>query len=139
MVDINKCKNTAKLLAKQSKETLGDEKLNNFSESFDKIVNEYKSKYMFYSTAIELQKLKSCHQWVSTILKDKGLLTPIIVDKMVNDKDLYYLSLYQNLYAGTDLVPNIDEYRSDYFENGGGENALALITGCHWIAQSSDL
>jgi hypothetical protein len=139
MVDINKCKNTAKLLAKQSKETLGDEKLNNFSEGFDKIVNEYKSKYIFYSTAIELQKLKSCHQWVSTILKDKDLLTPIIVDKMVNDKDLYFLSLYQNLYAGTDLVPNIDEYRSEYFENGGGENALALITGCHWIAQSSDL
>ena len=57
---------------------------------------------------------------------------------MVNDKDLYYLSLYQNLYAGTDLVPNIDEYRSEYVENGGGENALALITGCHWIAQSHD-
>jgi hypothetical protein len=109
MIDISKCKNTAKLLAKQSKKILGDEKLNNFSESFDKIVNEYKSKYMFHSTAIELQKLKSCHQWVFTLLEDKDLLTPIIVDKMVNNKDLYYLSLYQNLYAGTSLVPNMNE------------------------------
>ena len=34
---------------------------------------------------------------------------------------------------GTNLIPNIDEYRSQYQENGGGENALAIITGCHWI------
>ena len=136
MVDITKCKNVAKSLAKHSKETLSNQKLNNFSEGFDKIVSEYKSKYPFSSSAIELQKLKSCHQWVSSIIEDKTLLTPIIVDKMVNGKDLYSLSLYQNLYAGTDLIPNIDEYRSEYHANGVGENALALITGCHWIEQN---
>jgi hypothetical protein len=46
------------------------------------------------------------------------------------------LSIYQNFYAGTKLVPDIDnEYRIEYHENGGGENVLALITGCHWIEQ----
>jgi hypothetical protein len=139
MIDISKCKNTAKLLAEQSKKILGDEKLNNFSEGFDKIVNEYKSKYIFHSTAIELQKLKSFHQLISSILEDKDLLTPIIADKMVNNKDLYYLSLYQNLYTGTNLVPNMNGCESDYIENGGGESALALITSCYWITHSNDL
>ena len=125
MININKCKNIAKSLAKQSSKTLGQQKLNDF---FDKIITEYKNKYMFYSTAIELQKLESCHQLVSNIIKYKDLFTPIIVDKMVNEKDLYSLSLYQNFYVGTDLIPNIDEYRSQY-----QENALAIITGCHWI------
>ena len=133
MININKCKNIAKSLAKQSSKTLGQQKLNDFSDDFDKIITEYKNKYMFYSTAIELQKLESCHQLVSNIIKYKDLFTPIIVDKMVNEKDLYSLSLYQNFYVGTDLIPNIDEYRSQYQENGGGENALAIITGCHWI------
>ena len=97
---------------------------------------EYKEKYMLYSTAIKLGKLESFYEWASDIIKDKDLLTPIIVDKMVNEKDLYSLSLYQNFYAGTDLIPNIDsEYKSEYYKNGGGENALALITGCHWIEQ----
>lgn len=136
MININKCKNVAKLLAKQGMEALGHQKLNDFSDDFDKIVTEYKNKYKFSSAAIELQKLESCHQWVSNIIKDKDLLTPIIVDKMVNEKDLYSLSLYQNFYAGTDLIPNIDEYKLEYHENGGGETALALITGCHWIEQS---
>lgn len=125
MININKCKNIAKSLAKQSSKTLGQQKLNDF---FDKIITEYKNKYMFYSTAIELQKLESCHQLVSNIIKYKDLFTPIIVDKMVNEKDLYSLSLYQNFYVGTDLIPNIDEYISQY-----QENALAIITGCHWI------
>jgi hypothetical protein len=136
MIDIIKCQNIAKSLAKKTEETLGHQKLDNFFEGFDKIVIEYKSKYMFSSNAIELQKLKSCHQWISSILEDKTLLTPIIVDKMVNNNDLYSLSLYQNLYAGTNFIPNIDEYKTEYYENGGGENALALITGCHWIEQS---
>ena len=118
----------AKSLAMQSSKTLGQQKLNDFSDDFDKIITEYKNKYMFYSTAIELQKLESCHQLVSNIIKYKDLLTPIIVDKMVNEKDLYSLSLYQNFYVGTDLIPNIDEYRSQY-----QENALAIVTGCHWI------
>lgn len=30
----------------------------------------------------------------------------------------------------------MDEYKSQYYENGGGENALALITGCYWIEQT---
>jgi len=59
-----------------------------------------------------------------------------MVNKMVNEKDLYSLSIYQNFYAGTKLIPDIDnEYRTEYYENGGGENALALITGCHWIEE----
>ncbi len=139
MINIDKCKNRAKYLANQSKEKLGDQKLNNFSDSFNEVVNEYYSKYMLYSTAIALGRLESFNKWVPYVMKDKGLLTPIIVDKMVNGKDLYSLSLYQNLYAGTDLIPKIDVYKSEYYENGGGEHALALITGCHWIEQNSIL
>jgi hypothetical protein len=78
MININKCKNIAKSLAKQSSKTLGQQKLNDFSDDFDKIITEYKNKYMFYSTAIELQKLESCHQLVSNIIKYKDLFTPII-------------------------------------------------------------
>jgi hypothetical protein len=137
MININKCKNIAKSLANQSKEKLGDQKFYEFSNAFAKIVNEYYNKYMLYSTAVRLEKLESFNKWGLEIIKDKDLLTPLIVDKMVNVKDLYSLSLYQNFYAGTDLIPNIDyEYNSEYYENGGGENALALITGCHWIEQS---
>ena len=140
MININKCKDIAKSIAKQSKEKLGQEKLNTFFDDFNKFVVEYKNKHMFESTAIKLEKLESFFQWASDIIKDKALLTPIIVDKMVNEKDLYSLSLYQNFYAGTDLIPNIDDdYNLEYYENGGGENSLALITGCHWIAKNDDL
>ena len=137
MININKCKNIAKSLAKQSKETLSEQKLNNFYDDFNKIVSEYKNTYKFSSTAIELHRLESFHQWVANIIKDKDVLTPIIVDRMVNEKDIYSLSLYQNFYAGTDLTPNIDNYKSEYYENGGGETSLALITGCYWIEHNS--
>lgn len=138
MININKCKNIAKLLANQSKEKLGEQKFQQFSNAFDKIVNEYDNEYKFCSTAVELEKLESFNKWGLEVIKDKDLLTPLLVDKMVNTEDLYSLSLYQNFYAGTDLIPNIDyEYNSEYYENGGGENALALITGCHWIEQST--
>lgn len=136
MIDINECKNKAKLLAEQSKKILGHQKTNDFFEDLNHIVIEYNNKYMFSSTVIDLQKLKSCHKWMHSILEDKILFTPIIVDRMVNAKDLYSLSLYKNLYSGTDLIPNIDKYKSEYYENGGGENALALIAGCHWIEQN---
>jgi hypothetical protein len=137
MINIDKCKNIAKALAVQSKGLLGEKKCDEFYDAFSKIVTEYYNKYMFYSTAVELQKLKSFNEWASAIITDKDLLTPIIVDKMVNEKDLYSLSLYQNFYAGTDLIPDIEsEYKSEYYKNGGGENALALITGCHWIEQT---
>lgn len=141
MININKCKTASAALAKQSKERLGQEKLDKFSNDFNKFVAEYKDKYMFYSTSIKLEKLESFFQWASEVIKDKDLLTPIIVDKMVNEKDLYSLSLYQNFYIGTNLIPDIesDEYKSEYYKNGGGENALALITGCHWIAHHDDI
>ena len=136
MININKCKEVAKNLANRSIEKLGEPKLNEFFDGFNMFIVEYKEKYMLYSTAIKLGKLESFYEWASDIIKDKDLLTPIIVDKMVNEKDLYSLSLYQNFYAGTDLIPNIDsEYKSEYYKNGGGENALALITGCNWIEQ----
>ncbi|CAL7963662.1 hypothetical protein MIDIC_70046 [Alphaproteobacteria bacterium] len=135
MINIDKCRNIAKSLAAQSKEKLGAQKLNDFFDSFDKFVAEYKNKYKFSSTSIELQKLESFFKWASEAIKDKDAFTPIIVDKMVNGEDLYSLSLYQNFYAGTDLIPNINAHNSEYYENGGGENALALITGCHWIEQ----
>lgn len=139
MININKCKNLAEALATQSKDKLGVQKLDKFFDDFNKFVTEYYNKYKFYSTAIELEKLESFFQWASYVIKDKDLLTPIIVDKMVNEEDLYFLSLYQNFYAGTDLIPNIDEnYKSEYYKNGGGEQALALITGCHWITQHND-
>ena len=136
MINISKCKNTAKSLANQSKENLGERNLNQFFAEFNKLAAEYDQKYMFYSTAIELQKLKSFNEWIIDIIKNKDILMPIIVDKMVNEEDLYSLSLYQNFYAGTDLIPNMDEYKSQYYENGGGENTLALITGCYWIEQT---
>ena len=137
MININECKKVAKNLAIQSKKKLGEQELNNFFVSLNKIETEYEQKYMFYSTAIELQKLKSFNKWLSDIIKDKDILTPIIVDKMVNEEDLYSLSIYQNFHAGTRLIPNIeDEYKSEYYDNGGGENTLALITGCYWIEQT---
>jgi len=137
MININKCKNIAKSVAKQSCEKLGEQKLNEFFIEFNKIVAEYYQKYMFDSTAVRLQKLKLFNKWLSDIIKDKDVLTPIIVDKMVNEEDLYSLSIYQNFHAGTKLIPDIDnEYRTEYYENGGGENSLALITGCHWIEQT---
>ena len=137
MININKCKNIAKSVAKQSCQKLGEQKLNEFFIEFNKIVAEYYQKYMFDSTAVRLQKLKSFDEWLDSITKDKNLFTAIIVDKMVNEKDLHSLSLYQNFYAGTKLIPDIDnEYRTEYYENGGGENSLALITGCHWIEQT---
>jgi len=136
-MNINKCKDIAKSLANQSKEKLGDQKLNDFFNSFDKFIAEYKNKYKFSSTSIELQKLESFFKWASEAIKDKDVLTPLIVNKMVNEKDLYSLSLYQNFYAETDLIPNIDnDYNFEYYDNGGGENAKALITGCHWIEQT---
>lgn len=136
MFNINKCKHIARSLSNESKEKLGDKKSQDFSNTFDKIVDEYRSKNMFSSTAIELQKLKSFNDWIQDIINEKNLFTPIIVDKMVNERDLYSLSLYQNLYVGTDLNPDISNYKLEYYENGGGENALALITGCHWVEQS---
>jgi hypothetical protein len=136
MIDINECKNKAKLLAEQSKKILGHQKLNDFSEDFNKCIKEYDNKYMFSSNSIDLQSIEFCYEWISSILDDKTLLTPIIVDKMVNDEDLCSLSLYQNLYAGTDLIPNIDEDGFEFHKYGGGDNALALITGCHWIEQN---
>ena len=30
----------------------------------------------------------------------------------------------------------ISQYQ--YYENGGGENTLALITGCHWVEQTEN-
>ena len=141
MINIDKCKNVAKSLAKQSSEKLGEQKLNEFLNTFSKFATEYRDQYMLYSTAIKLEKLESFNKWIPKIMQDKDLLTPLVVDKMVNEKDLYFLSLYQNFYTGTDLMPNIDEYKSQYYENGGGENALALITGCYWVEQieSSEL
>jgi hypothetical protein len=136
MIHINKCKDIAKNLALQSKEKLGEEKLNEFFNDLNKFIAEYGDKYMLYSTAIRLEKLESFNNWVPEIIKNKDILTPIIVDKMVNEKDLYSLSLYQNFHAGTNLILDIEgEYKSEYYENGGGENALALITGCNWIEQ----
>ena len=144
MININKCKDVAKSLANQSKEILGHQKLDKFFDDFGRFIAEYKDKYMLCSTAIKLGKLDSFNEWLPSTVKDKTLLIPILVDKMVNEKDLYSLSLYKNLYAGADFVPNSylvpdisDYYKSEYCENGIGEHDLALIAGCHWIEQNS--
>ena len=129
----------AKSLANQGKENLGKQKLEIFLNDFNKFIAEYEDKYMLYSTAIKLGKLESFNKWLPKIIEDKDLFTSIIVDKMVNEQDLYSLSLYQNFYAGTNRIPNIDnEYQAEYYDNGGGENTLALISGCHWIEQSGN-
>lgn len=139
MINIVKCQELAKSLANQGKENLGKQKLEIFLNDFNKFIAEYEDKYMLYSTAIKLGKLESFNKWLPKIIEDKDLFTSIIVDKMVNEQDLYSLSLYQNFYAGTNLIPNIDnEYQAEYYDNGGGENTLALISGCHWIEQSGN-
>ena len=144
MINIDKYKDVAKLLADQSKEKLGDQEFNDFSNAFDRIVAEYYNKYRFYSTTIQLGKLKSFNEWLPSIAKDKTLLIPITVDKMVNEEDLFSLSLYKNLYAGTDLAPDnylvpdvFDYYKAEYCGNGMGEQDLALIVGCYWVEQNS--
>ena len=136
MINIKECQHKASELALRSKEKLGHEKLETFYKNLEKIINEYDEKYAFYSTSIKLESLDSFTNWLNSILDIKSVLTPVLVDKMVNEKDLYSLSVYQNFHAGTNLIPNMDEYKSQYYENGGGENALALITGCHWIEQT---
>ena len=137
MINIEKCKDTAKALAEQVKEELDTQKLERFSSEFDTITEEYYKKYMLHSTAIELQRLKSFNEWLPNVAEDKILLTPIIVDKMVNEKDLYSLSLYQNLYVGTEFALHRDNCRSSDNETCLGENELALMTGCHWVEQIS--
>lgn len=136
MININKCKDIAKSLVNQSRKNLGEQKVNEFFAKFNKIVAEYEQKYMFYSTAIALQKLESFNKWLPDIIKDKNLLTPIVVDKMVNEKDLYSLSVYQNFHSSTNLIPNIDDYKSEGCED---ENVLAVVTGCYWIEHSDIL
>ena len=136
MINIKECQHKASELALRSKEKLGHEKLETFYKNLEKIINEYDEKYAFYSTSIKLESLDSFTNWLNSILDIKSVLTPVLVDKMVNEKYLYLLSVYQNFHAGTNLIPNMDEYKSQYYENGGGENALALITGCHWIEQT---
>jgi len=130
MINIEYCKNTAKELAEKAMLKMGEAKLEGFDAKLDEFENEYKSKYMFSSNAINLQKLQSFNEWISSISDDKDAIIPILVDKMVNERDLYALSVYQTL--------NLDEYNllidaAELYELGGGENALALITGCHWI------
>ena len=130
MINIEYCKNTAKELAEKAVLKMGEAKLEGFDAKLDEFENEYKSKYMFSSNAINLQKLQSFNEWISSISDDKDAIIPILVDKMVNERDLYALSVYQTL--------NLDEYNllidaAELYELGGGENALALITGCHWI------
>jgi hypothetical protein len=48
MIHINKCKDIAKNLALQSKEKLGEEKLNEFFNDLNKFIAEYGDKYMLY-------------------------------------------------------------------------------------------
>ncbi|CAL7961930.1 hypothetical protein MIDIC_340024 [Alphaproteobacteria bacterium] len=144
MININKCKDIAKLLAAKSKKELGDQKLEIFNTTFNQIIDEYNEKYHFYSTAINLQALKSFNKWLPNVLEDKVLLTPIIVDKMVNEKDLYSLSLYQAIYAGSDLTSveelyKHSELKSEHYQSGGGEHGLALIAGCYWIDQQNGI
>jgi hypothetical protein len=89
MINIGKCKDRAKSLDEQNKENLGEQKLNEFFNDFNKFIAEYRDKYMLYSTAIKLEKLESFNNWTYELIKNKDLLTPIIVNKMINEKDLY--------------------------------------------------
>lgn len=136
MINIQECQHKTSELALRSKEKLGHEKLESFYKNLEKIINEYDEKYTFYSTSIKLKSLNSFTDWLNSILDIKSILTPVLVDKMVKEKDLYSLSVYQNFHVGTNLIPNMDEYKSQYYENGRGENALALITSCYWIEQT---
>ena len=135
MININKCKDTAKALSARSKGEIDAEKLKQFFDNFSKISEEYRNEYILSSKAIQLEQLESFNDWFLGVLEDKELLTPVIVDKMVNEKDLYSLSLYRNLYADTDLVLDRSDCYSKYQEKCLGENDLALMTGCHWIEQ----
>lgn len=138
MLNINECKKTASLLAAASKKQLKNGLLDDFNDKLNQLNEEYQQKYLLSSSSINLQSLESFREWLPTVIESKDLLVPIIVDKMVNNRDLYSLSLYQAIYRDTDLIPNISEFESEYLHNGGGENALALITGCYWISQQSN-
>lgn len=132
-MNIHKCKNQVALLAKDRKESIDKEKLDQFLSGYQRISAEYNKKYMLLSTSIKLEKLESFLDWLSEIKEEKNLYTPIVVDMMINSKDLYALSLYQNLYKGSDLIPSRDSYSQVYEENGAGEHAEALMLACHWL------
>lgn len=133
MLDLHLCKNKASTLYKQSIDQISKETLINFYKEFGMIVDDYKQKNLFSSSSIQLQALSSFRNWLPSFLENKDKLMPIVVERMVNEKDLYYLSLYNAVYSGSDLIPDVSKLNDEYFKNGGGEHSLALLTGCYWL------
>ena len=125
MINLKQCKIDANILAREAEMKMDAVKLAEFYRSFNDISKEYNSRYQFLSTSIDLRKIQTFDLWLSDILGIKDKLVPIIVDKMVNDGDLYFLSLYQNLFANTDYIPCVSGVHS--------ENDLAIAVGCHWV------
>jgi len=125
MINLEICRINAKFLAEEAVLKSNGEELMRFYKDFDLISNEYKIRYQLSSNAINLRQLISFKDWFPKVLKIKDILSPIIVDKMVNKGDLYSLSLYTNLFADTNYIPDIHKIHS--------ENDLAIIMGCHWV------
>jgi len=133
MFDLNLCKNKASILAKRSVGQISKEVLDEFYKEFGTIVDNYKQNNLFSSSSVKLYTLSSFREWLPIFLKNKDDLMPIIVEKMVNEKDLYYLSLYDTVYYGSDLILDISQFNDEFFKNGGGDHSLALLTGCFWL------
>ena len=125
------------MLSEASRHNIEIALLDNFDKKFNDFIDEYKQKHLLSSASIQLHALGSFREWLPDFLKSKELLMPIVVDKMVNDRDLYYFSLYNSVYFGTDLIPDISQFSTEYYENGGGDHALAMLTGCFWVESQS--
>ncbi len=133
MFDLNLCKNKSSILTKETIDQIDKGVLNGFYKEFGLIVGSYKHKHLLSSSSIQLQTLLSFREWLPSFLQNKDKLMPLIIDKMVNEKDLYYLSLYNAVYSDSDLIPDVSKFHDEFFKNGGGDHSLALLTGCYWI------
>ncbi len=137
MLDITQCKKRAVLLSEISRHNIELDLLANFDKKFNDFIVEYKQKHLLSSTSIKLYTLESFREWLPDFLKSKDFLMPVVIDKMVNDRDLYYFSLYNSVYSGTDLIPDLSQFHVEYYDNGGGDHALAMLTGCYWMDHQS--
>ena len=133
MFDLDLCKNKASILSKENIGQINEEVLDNFYKEFGILVDSYKQKHLFSSSSVKLYTLSAFREWLPDFLENQDMLMPIVINKLVNEKDLYYLSLYNAVYSDSNLIPDISQFNDEYFKNGGGDHSLALLTGCFWL------
>lgn len=139
MIDINKCKNTAKKIANEAREKLTTEELNAFETKFGAIVQEYYDKYKFDSHGVSLERLNSFNEWLPEFEEQGDNLIPLLIEKMV-DKDMYSRSAYENLLKKAGGFESYKKTLDDNYDLGG-EGEISQIAGClwveHWLEQSA--